>query len=210
MLINDLYQRIRHAASDDLKYYIFLVSYTFNLEQTLNKTTLLSDVISIYHNKCSTSPDSESIARMINIEYQLCRKDTETEKRKNIFNYNYTFIELPSSVYSYFFFLMKKLKSKGTNEEKAHVLTQLKKNIYKNLSYGNFSMKIIYTLIDVLEELKYNDKFMYIDIERAIGRNLEKALAKEKKKGQEMPLPKDIMFLRNKLSKTDKCSSKFN
>lgn len=70
-------------------------------------------------------------------------------------------------------------------------------------------MKIIYTLIDVLDELKYNDKYMYMDIERAIGNNFEKALSNEKKKATELPLPKDIQFLKNKLSKNDKCSTKF-
>jgi hypothetical protein len=119
---------------------------------------------------------------MINIEYQLCRKDTEPEKRKNIFAYNYNYIELPSSVYSYLIFLMKREKAKGTSDEKANALTQLKKNIYKNLSNGFFSMKILYTLIDVLDELKYNDKYMHIDIERAIGKNLEKALSNDKRK----------------------------
>ncbi len=71
-------------------------------------------------------------------------------------------------------------------------------------------MKVIYTLIDVLDELKYNDKYMYIDVERAIGRNLEKALTKDKKKNAEMPLPKDIVFLKNKLLRNERCSTKFS
>jgi len=33
-------------------------------------------------------------------------------------------------------------------------------------------MKIIYTLVDVLDELNYMDKYLYTDIERAIGRHL--------------------------------------
>lgn len=51
---------------------------------------------------------------------------------------------------------------------------------------------------------------MYIDIERGIGKNLERSLSQtDKKKGADMPLPKDIMFLRNKLVKNNLCSSKF-
>jgi len=60
--------------------------------------------------------------------------------------------------------LFKKDKTLGINKEKINTINQLKKNIYKKLSHGNYSNKIIYTLIDVLDELKYNDKYMYVDI----------------------------------------------
>lgn len=92
--------------------------------------------------------------------------------RKNIWAYDYTKVDLHPAVQSYLFFLIKKDKTPGINKEKINTINQLKKNIYKNLSHGSYSMKIIYTLIDVLEELKYNDKYMYVDIERGIGKNL--------------------------------------
>lgn len=105
---------------------------------------------------------------------------------------------------------MKKEKSKGTDLQKKNVLNQLKKNIYRNLSNGNCSMKIIYTLIDVLDELKFEDKFIYVDLERAIAKNLERGLNENKKKTSDLPLPKDIQFFKHKLVNNKKCSSKFS
>jgi hypothetical protein len=43
-------------------------------------------------------------------------------------------------------------------------MNQCKKSIYKNLSYGNFSLKVVYTLLDVLDRLNYEDKFIYRDL----------------------------------------------
>jgi hypothetical protein len=37
-------------------------------------------------------------------------------------------------------------------------------------------MKMVYTLIDVLAELKYDDKYLYRDIEKNIGKRLRETL----------------------------------
>lgn len=171
-MVNSLYNRIKHAASEQLKYYIFLVAYTFNYEDLLVKTTIVHQTVETYHAKCLNQPTTDNITRMINVEYQLMRKSTQSELRKNIWAYNYTQVDLHPSVYSYLFVLFKKDKTLGINKEKINTINQLKKNIYKKLSHGNYSNKIIYTLIDVLDELKYNDKYMYVDIQRGIGKNL--------------------------------------
>lgn len=33
-------------------------------------------------------------------------------------------------------------------------------------------MKVLYTLVDILDELKFDDKYIYMDIEKAIAKNL--------------------------------------
>jgi hypothetical protein len=126
--------------------------------------------------------------------------------------YDYSRVELAPAVYSYLFYLMKRDRKNGTSEEKSLVLAQLKKDIYKHLAHDKFSMKIIYTLIDVLHELNFNDKFIYIDIERAIGKQMERKLSPESKKNNLKPetlLPKDVSFLMQRLGDYDKCSKKF-
>lgn len=67
---------------------------------------------------------------------------------------------------------MKRDKSEKNNNKKNIVINQLKKNIYRNLNNGHFSMKILYTLVDVLDGLKFDDKYIYMDIEKAIAKNL--------------------------------------
>jgi hypothetical protein len=84
--------------------------------------------------------------------------------------YDYSKVELAPAVYSYLFYLMKRDRKNGTSEEKSMVLGQVKKGIYKHLAHDKFSMKVIYTLIDVLDELNFTDRYIYTDIERAIGK----------------------------------------
>jgi len=78
------------------------------------------------------------------------RKSPRPELEKNIWAYDYTKVELHPAVYSYLLFLLKKDKTPGSSKGKIQTIDQLKRNIFKNLSHGSYSMKIIYTLIDVL------------------------------------------------------------
>jgi hypothetical protein len=91
--------------------------------------------------------------------------------------YDFSKVDLAPVVYSYLFYLMKRDRKNGTSQEKSMMLGQVKKNIYKHFAHDKFSMKVIYTLIDVLDELKFADRFIYTDIERAIGRELERKLS---------------------------------
>ena len=84
-------------------------------------------------------------------------------------------------------------------------------------------MKVIYTLIDVLTAINYDDRYMYTDLEKCICINFRKGLESrirgnndrndrnnnKKKNSFEIPLPKDIQFLKDRLVKNEKCSRKF-
>jgi hypothetical protein len=52
----------------------------------------------------------------------------------------------------------------GSNKEVRSVIDAQKKFLYKFLTNGKFSMKVVYTLIDVLTTINYDDRYMYTDL----------------------------------------------
>jgi hypothetical protein len=69
-----LYPRAKHVASDELKYYVFLVAHFLQYDHPDQLADLNHEVTRIYHERCTQAPTSDNISRVINIEYQLSRK----------------------------------------------------------------------------------------------------------------------------------------
>ena len=93
---------------------------------------------------------------------------------------------------------------KSSSELIKKVLNDQKKVLYKFLSNGKFSMKVLYTLTDVLISVGFEDIYIYVDLERCIAFNMKKGLEDNnntKKKIIDIPLPKDIQFFKEKLVK---------
>lgn len=66
-------------------------------------------------------------------------------------------------------------------------------------------MKVVYTLTDVLISLNFEDNYLYVDLEKCIAFNMKKGLndnnINNKRKTNDIPLPKDIQFFKEKLVK---------
>jgi hypothetical protein len=65
-----------------------------------------------------------------------------------------------------------KKENRQEKQAKVNIIKQLLKRIYVHLDKTRFSLKVIYTLIDVLDELNFSDRYLHMDIERAIGAHL--------------------------------------